>query len=462
LFVPCLAAFMATLDGFIVNVAFDAIRTSYQGTPLADVSWVPNAYTVVFAALLVPAGRLADRYGRRAGFIAGLTFFSAFSVGCAYSPTIWWLVAFRAAQAVGAALMVPSSLGLVIAAAPPERRASWVWTWATAGTLAAALGPAIGGALVQVSWRWVFLINVPIGLAAVVAAASFVPPSRDPSATRAPDLRGALLLITAIGAMMLGIVQAPTWGWSSAGVIGSWIATVVLAAGFVVSSRSHPIPLVDASLLRIGAFAWANGTALLFSVSFSAAVLTTVLWLQDGWGYSPLRAGLAIAPGPLVVPLLAAAAHRARSRIRVGVIVSVGCLTVAAGDCSIGLSLRPGGSYLHEMLPGWLAAGVGTGLALPTLISSATADLPVARAATGSGILTMVRQVGLALGVCVVVVGLGNAHSPHLPMVSIRHLYLVTAALGIGAALAALGMTPRHGSTAAQEPVAVESECTHR
>ena len=162
--IASLAAFMASLDVFIVNVAFNDIGRDFSGASLSELSWVLNAYAIVYAALLVPAGRMADRYGRKGGFLAGLAVFTASSAACAASAGVWWLVAFRVLQAAGAAVLTPASLGLVVASAPPERRARSVRIWAATGALAAALGPAVGGMLVEASWRWVFLVNVPVGV----------------------------------------------------------------------------------------------------------------------------------------------------------------------------------------------------------------------------------------------------------------------------------------------------------
>ncbi|MFB8007267.1 MFS transporter [Nocardia sp. NPDC056000] len=178
LLVLCSAAFMAMLDTFIVNVAFTAIGDGFPGSSLADLSWVLNAYTIVYAALLIPAGRLADRYGRKRGFLTGLAVFTVASVACALAPSLWSLIGFRALQAAGAALLTPTSLGLLLTALPVERRATAVKIWATSTSLAAAIGPIIGGALVQLSWQWVFLVNAPVGVIAMVAGSTWCPISK--------------------------------------------------------------------------------------------------------------------------------------------------------------------------------------------------------------------------------------------------------------------------------------------
>ncbi|WP_375501298.1 MFS transporter [uncultured Jatrophihabitans sp.] len=437
-----LAAFMASLDVFIVNVAFDDIGHDFSGTTLSQLSWVLNAYAIVYAALLVPAGRIADRYGRKGGFLVGLAVFTVASAACAASDGIWVLVACRVLQAAGAALLTPASLGLVVAATRPEERARAVRIWAATGALAAALGPAVGGILVEASWRWVFLVNVPIGIGALIAAAAWVPRSRDESVTRIPDVLGALLLAVSIGALTLGLVEGPSWGWTDGRTDTAWVIAVAAFAGFVVSSRRHAVPVIDPSLLRVRAFAWSNATSLLFAAPFAAALLTNILWMQQVWGYSAIRTGFAVAPGPLMVPIFAAVAHRLSTRVPVGRVVALGCLLMGAGGVLTSLSVDATPNYATSVLPGWLIGGVGVGLALPSILSSATADLPAARAATGSAIVNMNRQIGTALGVSLVVAVLGSPVGYAAAHTAFQHSWWAFAAVAVLAALAAPGMTP--------------------
>ena len=401
-----------------------------------------NAYAIVYAALLVPAGRLADRYGRKGGFLIGLTIFTLASVACAASSGVWWLVTFRIVQAAGAALLTPASLGLVVASVPPERRARSVRIWASTGAVAAALGPAVGGVLVEASWRWVFLVNLPIGVIALVAAAVWVPRTREDTSTRIPDVPGALLLAVAIGALTLGLVEGPSWGWASARVLAAWLVFIVALAGFLRTSRRHPVPIIEPALLRVRAFAWSNVTSLLFAVPFAAALLTNILWLQQVWGYSAIRTGFAIAPGPLMVPVFAAVSHRLSGRIPIGRLVAVGCLLVGVGGVLTSLSVGPQPDYVADMMPGWLIGGAGVGLALPSILSSATADLPPASAATGSAVVNMSRQIGTALGVSLVIAVLGTPVGYVAAHHAFQHTYWTFAAVAVLAALAAPRMTP--------------------
>jgi EmrB/QacA subfamily drug resistance transporter len=446
--VASLAAFMASLDVFIVNVAFDAIGADFRGATLSQLSWVLSAYAICYAALLVPAGRVADRYGRKGGFLLGLALFTLASAACAISAGVWWLVGFRVAQAAGAALLTPASLGLVVASAPLEHRARSVRIWAATGALAAALGPAAGGMLVEVSWRWVFLVNLPVGVAAFVAATRWMPRSRDESVTRLPDVLGALLVAAAIGTLTLGLVEGPDWGWGGWRTGAAWAATAVCLLAFAVSSARHPAPVIAPALLRVRAFAWSNVTALLFSVPFAAALLTNILWMQQVWHYSALKTGFAVAPGPLMVPVFAAVAHRLARRVPAGMIVSAGCLLFGAGAVLTLTRVGASSDYAGEVLPGWLTGGAGVGFALPAILSSATAGLPPGQAATGSAVVNMSRQIGMALGVSLVVAVLGTPAGYAAAHAAFQHAWWAVAAVAALAALTAPGMTPADSGAA--------------
>lgn len=458
LIVASSAAFMASLDLFIVNVAFDSIAADFHGTTLAQLSWVLSAYAIVYAALLVPAGRIADRWGRKGAFLTGLAVFTAASIGCAASDGVWWLVGFRVVQAAGAAVLTPASLGLVVASTPAEHRERSVRIWAATGALAAALGPAVGGLLISLSWRWVFLVNVPIGVVALLAAARVMPRSRDESARALPDLRGAVLLAVGIGALTVGVVKGPDWGWTGGATLGAWVVSALALAGFALSSARHPAPVIAPALMRVRAFAWSNVTAVLFGVPFAGALLVTVLWLQQVWDYSALRTGFAVAPGPLMVPVFAAITHRVARRIPIGVLVALGCLLCAVGSI-VALSLvGPTPHYASEILPGWLIAGAGVGLALPAILSSATVDLAPSEAATGSAVVNMSRQVGTALGVSIVVAVLGTPVGYAATHSHFQHAWAANAVVAVLAAGAALGMTPRRTRPVGDGRAALDSE----
>ena len=396
-----LAVFMSSLDLFIVNLAFPYISKQYPGTSLSSLSWVLNGYTIVFAAVLVPAGRWADRIGRRRMFVAGLVAFSLGSVLCALAPGVALLIAARVIQAVGAGMMVPASLSLLLAVVPPAARPKALGTWSALGALGAALGPVIGGTLVQVNWRLVFWINVPVGLAAVILAVRAVPESRDPSVSGRPDVLGAGFLAAAVGLVALALVEAPSWGWGSAGFLGLLAAAVACGVIMVLRSQRHHSPVIELQLLHSRTFSGAFAASILYYAGFGAFVLSSVEFLTGVWHYSAVEAGLAIAPGPLMVlPFARLVAPRLAARLGgPGRVAVIGCLVNAAAQLVWLWRIQIEPAYLTHLLPAQLIGGAGVGLTIPSMLGAGSASLTPARFGTGSGILNMARQVGTVLGV---------------------------------------------------------------
>jgi EmrB/QacA subfamily drug resistance transporter len=452
--VLAMASFVAVLDVWITNVGLPAIGRGVHERSLSNLSWVLSAYAIVYAALLVPAGRLADRYGRKGGFVLGLAIFITASLGCALSGDIGLLIAFRGLQAVGAAVLTPTSLGLVLTTAPAEKVAKYVQIWIIAGVLAASTGPVVGGLLLEVSWRWLFLVNVPVGLVAIVAALRLVPDQRHEQDMRVPDAVGAVLLIGAIGSLALGLVKGTDWGWSSAGVISSFVIAGVALIAFVARSSRHPAPVLRLDLMRDRVFASANAGMLLSLASFSILFLSVILWLQIHWGYSAIKVGLASAPGPAVVPVFAGIAENVQQKTRVpaGIIATAGALLMGVGGILFATRLGNDPHYAADFLPCWIAVGAGAGLALPTILSRGTADLAPQDSATGSAILSMFQQIGSVVGVSVLVAILGVA-SGGAELHAFRHAWYTSAGIAALAAVANLGLTPRTTDLTAPSPV---------
>ena len=441
-----LAGFMANLDVFIVNVAFGKIAADFRGASVGDVSWVLNAYAIIFAALLVPLGRLADKAGRKRMFGLGLAVFTLASVACAAAPGLWWLVGFRVVQAAGAAALTPTSLGLLLAAVPAGKRLPYVRIWSAVSAIAAAAGPVLGGILVTASWRWVFLVNLPVGIIALLAARRIVPDSRDASVTRIPDILGAVLLTLGVGSLALAIVKGGDWGWESGGTIGAFAAAGVLLAAFAWRAEHHPLPLVDPSLYRVRTFASANLAMIAFGFGMSAYLLAMVLWMQDVWHWPVLTTGLAIAPAPAMVPIVTVGVQRLAQRVPAGLLAAVGCVVFAGGMILTLTRIGAQGSgYASDLLPGHLLVGAGIGLALPTILSAATHDLPPHRASTGSGVINMTRQLGFVLGVSIIVAVIGSPASYAAAHAAFVDAWRVIAAAELLAAASSLGMLSRRG-----------------
>lgn len=450
LLVTSVAVFMALLDVTIVNIAFPDIRADFPTTPVADLSWILNAYNVVFAAALVPAGRLADRFGRRRFFLAGIVVFLLASVGCAAAGSVGILVAARVVQALGAAVLVPTSLSLVLPEFPPRLRATAVALSTATGAVAAAAGPSLGGVLVDwQGWRWVFLVNLAIGLPALLPAVRLLRESRDERATGWPDLLGAGLLAAGVAALALAMVKGEDWGWGSPRVVGALVAFVVLLALVTIRSRRHPAPVIDLSLFRIRSFSVANVGAFVFGAAFFAQLLNGVLFLTGVWGYSVLAAGVALTPGPIAATLSAPVAGRLADRFGHRAIAVPGGLLFGAGALLLALSTGPGRAYASTMLPGMLLAGSGVGFTFPAFGSAAVSELPPDRLATGIGVSGTFRQIGAVVGVAGLVAILGAASS------ALDGAHLVWTLVGAGGLAAALIGIALGGRTAIPAPQSV-------
>jgi EmrB/QacA subfamily drug resistance transporter len=458
LLVTSLGLFMASLDLFIVNIAFPNLAADFPGTSLPDLSWVLNAYAIVFAALLVPAGRLADLVGRKRVFCGGLLLFAATSALCAAAPSVSFLVAARVLQAAGGAMMIPATLGLILPAFPLEQRALAIGIWSAAGGVAAALGPPIGGLLVQLSWRWIFLINVPIGICGAIVAARLLHEMREPEARR-PDLLGAVALAFGIGLLTLGIVKGSDWGWLAGRTLASFAAAAVLLAAFLRRSAHHPAPVIELPLLRIRSFALANLATGVFFAGFGAMLLSSILLLTGVWGYSALSAGLALAPAPTIAAVFAVPSGRLGGVVGQRPIAAAGGLTFASGFAYILVAIGTAPQYATAFLPGSLLAGAGFGMVLGTLPAVATASLPPSRFATGTAVFSMARQLGTAIGVAVLV-ALLNATTAGDLLGGLRRGWWFALLCGLATTALALALRPASAEAEAPEPPAASPSPT--
>jgi EmrB/QacA subfamily drug resistance transporter len=459
LLIVCAGVVLASLDLFIVNVALPQIARDLHASSLGELSWVLNGYAIVYASLLVFFGRLADRYRRDRAFLVGVAVFTLASAACAASTSVGMLVGFRLLQAAGAALLTPTSLGLVLATFEPERRPGAVRAWTATGGLAAALGPVVGGLLVVASWRWVFLVNVPIGVAALAVGWRRLPHvSGHP--TERPGPVGVVLATASVGLLTFGLVKGSDWGWGSGAAVGTLAGALVLVGLFVLHCLKARNPLVPPSLFRSRTFTGASLVAVVFSASFGAMLLSLVLWEQGAWGWSALQAGLAIAPGPLMVPLMSfVVAGRLIARYGPAFVIVAGSVAFGSGVVWWALAIGAHPNYLSGVLGGMILTGVGVGLTLPTLMASASASLLPQSFATGSAVINMLRQTGLALGVAILVAVLGAATRGAAQLDSFRHGWWVTAAIAFAGIIPALMLMRQH--TPARRPSHARSATGH-
>jgi EmrB/QacA subfamily drug resistance transporter len=452
LIVTAVAVFMSFLDVTIVNVAFPDLERDFPDASRADLSWVLNGYNIVFAALLVPAGLVADRVGRRRMFFIGVWTFVGASVlsGIASSPEM--LVAARLLQAAGGAILVPTSLALLLPEFPLESRATAVAIWGATGAVAAALGPSFGGVLVdELGWRWVFFVNVPIGLAALVPARGLLRETRLGSGPL-PDALGTGLLIVAVGALALGIVKGSEWGWDSARVLGSLGVAAVLLPALLLRSARHRAPVIDLTLFRTRSFAVANAGMFVFSSAFYALLLAGVLFLTQVWDYSILEAGFAITPGPLMAAVAAPPGGRLSDRYGQRVVAVPGALLFAAGAGLLALNMDSTPDYVAEYLPAQILTGAGVGLSFASWSSAAVAQLPPERFATGSAVLACLRQIGAVVGIAVLVAVLEAAPAGD-PLSGFTDAWTLMALAGLTTAALALALGRVRASAPAGAPV---------
>ncbi|MGA8334339.1 MAG: MFS transporter [Solirubrobacteraceae bacterium] len=448
-----LASVMSVLNLFVVNVALNDIGAHLHSS-LSDVAWVLNAYALFFGALLVPAGRFSDKYGQKNVFMLGLAVFTIASLACAVSPDLWVLIVFRCVQGIGAAMLIPSSLGLVLTTMPPARVKRSVRLWAVSGAAAGAIGPVLGGLLTSLSWRWIFLINLPIGITAIAVTWKMIPNVRHDRSTKMPDPIGSLMAILTIGAISFGLLNGHTWGWGNGRIIASWIVAVAAAVGFVISTRRAPVPAIEPQMFRSRVFTAANVSIVIAAAIFGMQLLGMSLFLQQAWHWSTTDTGLTIAPGPAAIVLSSFIAQKLHEKLPVGLVVAFGFGIVAAGQILMVLLLKGGGhSYAADILPAWFLIGIGFGFSLPTIIGSATHDLPAKLSATGSGVVNGGRQVGGLFGTTILVVILGKAATTGDPT-QYYHLWWVAAATCAAAAVTSLGLTPRRQTEEAPGTVA--------
>jgi len=392
----CTGMFMLLLDITVVNVALPDIQKSLHSS-FADLEWVVNAYALSLAALLLTFGSIADLVGRRRMFVIGLVLFTLASLLCGLSTTSLMLNLARALQGVGGAIMFATSLALIAAAFHGRDRGTAFGVYGAVIGAAVAVGPLVGGALTSaVGWEWIFFVNVPIGIAAVIITRTQVVESKDPDA-RGVDWIGLITFSGGLFLFVFALIEGNDQGWGSTEIVGCLTGAVVLLVLFVVAELRQERPMLDLGLLRIPSFLGASIVAFCLSSSMFAMFLYLTLYIQDLLGFGPLETGLRFLPITLVSFFAAPISGRLTVRVPVRGILGVGMLLVGAGLLLMnGLSADT--SWTH-LLPGFVAAGIGIGLTNPALASTAVGVVPHNRAGMASGINNTCRQVGIATGI---------------------------------------------------------------
>lgn len=440
----CTGVFMLLLDITIVNVALPDIERGFHA-PLADLQWVIDAYALTLAAFLLTAGSLADLFGRRRLFAAGISVFTLGSLACALSTSSLFLVIARGAQGVGGAIMFATSLALLAQAFQGEDRGIAFGAFGAITGVAVAIGPVLGGALTSgVGWRWIFYVNLPIGVVALLVTLLRVEESRDPHAG-APDWIGFAAFSAGLAALVFGLIRSGNDGWGSSTVIVSLTAALVLLTAFVVAESVQREPMLDLRLLRVPTFNGGLAAAWAVSASVFSALTFLVLYVQNILGLSAVASGVRFLPLTGAIFLTSGVAGRLTAHVPRRLLIGPGFVLIGTGMLLMrGLTAASGWTHL---LPGMIVAGVGAGLVNVPLVSTAVGVVEPARAGMASGINSTLRQVGIATGVA----ALGSLFAGQVRSSVVSHLastplsriaHQLAGAISRGGATHAVAATP--------------------
>jgi len=389
--------FMIMLDNTIVNVALPSIQRSLHMS-ISSLEWIVTAYALTFAALLITGGKLGDLYGRKRMFIAGLVVFTLASLACGLAPNAGFLIGARAVQGVGAALMNPATLSIITATFPPKERGQAIGIWAGVSALALAIGPLIGGLIVDnINWHWIFYVNVPVGVVGIIVSRWVIAESRDTSHEQSIDLPGLVTSGGSLLALSYALIEGNQHGWGSPEIVGLFVGAAVLLAVFIWLELRQRLPMLDLDLFKIGSFAGANIVAMLVSLGMFGVFFFISLYVQNVLGYSPTKAGAIFLPMTVLIILIAPIAGKLSDRVGSRWLMGAGMTILGV---SLLLYQRIG---LHtgfwSLLPQLVLGGVGMALTMSPMTSAAMGSVPVDKAGVGSGVLNSFRQVGGSLGI---------------------------------------------------------------
>ncbi len=428
--------FMIMLDNTVVNVALPSIQRDLK-VSVSSLEWVVNAYFLTFAVLMLSGGKLADRYGRRRIFIAGLVVFTVSSLACGLAANGETLIAARAVQGVGAAMMNPATLSIITATFPPRERGTAMGIWVGVSAVALALGPITGGLLAEhADWSWIFFINVPIGVLAIVAARVVIRESKDTAHEQRLDLPGLVASGVALFALTYSLIEANNKGWGSAEILALFAVAAVGLVVFLALEHRQRLPMLDLSLFRNRTFSGANATMMLVGLAMFGVFFFVSLFVQGIMGYSPVQAGASFLPMTLCIIFFAPVAGKLSDRLGARWLMSGGMLLVSVS--LVLFSLLNESSSFWNLVPALLVGGAGMALAMTPTTAAAMGSVPVDKAGVGSAVLNSMRQVGGSLGVAVMGAILGSyvSVSPRSPAYAGQFVDGFQAALHVAAGIA--------------------------
>jgi len=439
-----LGSAIAAIDSTVVGIALPAIGRNFS-LPVSSLQWVVTSYLVSLAGLLLVGGALGDRYGRRRIFVIGVTWFAVSSLLCALAPDVDALIAGRALQGVGAAMLTPGSLAILQASFRPDDRPRAIGAWSGLGGVATAVGPFAGGILISaVSWRLIFLINLPLAVAVVVLATRHVPETRDPDAAGPVDVLGAVLVTVGLVGLAGALIEAPGVGWSSASVMAMLVVAVVAFGAFLVAERRQRHPMLPLDLFRSLQFTATNAVTFVVYAALGGALFLLPVQLQQVSHYTPLEAGTSLLPLTAVMLALSARSGALAARIGPRLQMAVGPVVVGVGMVLLRL-IGPSGDYVTEVLPGVVVLALGLAITVAPLTSTALSSAPVEHAGVASAFNNDVARAGglVAVALLPALSGLSGdsyLHPAHFTA-GFRHAVVVAgAAAACGGILAALSV----------------------
>jgi EmrB/QacA subfamily drug resistance transporter len=448
--------FMIMLDNTVVNVALPSIQRDL-GVGLSELQWIVTGYALTFAALMLTGGKLADHYGRRLIFVVGLVIFTLASLACGLADSGELLIAARVVQGMGAALMNPATLSIISATFPPEQRGTAIGIWAGVSALALAIGPLVGGLLTEhLHWSWIFFVNVPVGALAVAASFLVIEESRDTSEERALDLPGQLAGALGLFALTYGLIEANTYGWTSARILGAFVVAAIALLLFVWLERVQRVPMLDLGLFRNSTFAGANTVILLVALAMFGVFFFVSLYMQNILGYSAVQTGAAFLPLTVLIILIAPLAGRLSDRIGSRWLMTSGMVLI--GVHLISFSRLGTDENFWSLLPPLLIGGVGMGLTMTPSAAAAVRSVPVDKAGVGSAVLNAFRQVGGSLGIAIIgaiiAAEVGDRRSPEAFVDGFSTALVVAAVIAFFGAGVAAATVRSHRTAAEPAPVA--------
>jgi EmrB/QacA subfamily drug resistance transporter len=392
--------FMIMLDNTIVNVALPSIQSDLH-IGISELEWVFNGYALTFGVLMLTGGKLADMLGRRRIFIVGLLIFTVASLFCGLATSSGWLIGARVVQGVGSALMNPATLSIVTATFPPRQRGMAIGIWAGVAAMALAIGPLAGGLITEhLGWNWIFFINVPVGILAIIVTRLVVDESRDTSADQRLDLPGLLSSGIGLFALTYGLIEANNFGWTSARILALFAVAVIGLVVFVLLELRQRSPMLDLSLFKNGTFAGANSVMLLIGLAMFGVFFYNSLFIQNILGYSAVETGATFLPMTILIILVAPFAGKYSDRVGSRWLMGGGMVLLAASLFIF--SRLDASSDFWDLLPGLIVGGFGMALTMTPTTSAAMGSVPADKAGVGSAVLNSMRQVGGALGIAVI------------------------------------------------------------